>query len=111
MSWQRFAVNWTAPRDDCNTGTATEYDVRYSTSQIYDETTFLNATQVAGEPTPSVASTGECVEINNLTCNTLYCVAMRTRDKAGYWSPISNVASATTQSCQSQQEATCGGRK
>src|SRR5438477_20519 len=53
-----ITVNWTAPGDDGAVGTATAYDLRYSTSSI-TEGNFASASQVSGEPAPAVAGTAE----------------------------------------------------
>jgi len=44
-------ITWTAPGDDGATGTATNYDIRYSQSTITDAN-WASATKVIGEPTP-----------------------------------------------------------
>ncbi len=44
-------LNWTAPGDDGSTGTATSYDIRYSTSAI-TAGNFSSATQVSGGSGP-----------------------------------------------------------
>ncbi|MGB0930759.1 MAG: fibronectin type III domain-containing protein, partial [Chitinophagales bacterium] len=87
-------LEWTAPGDDENTGTATEYDIRYSTSPITSEN-FEDATQTEA-PTPSIAGSSESVIVYNLAQNTTYYFAMKTTDEMGYTSGISNVVSTLT---------------
>ncbi|UCC45128.1 MAG: fibronectin type III domain-containing protein [Candidatus Zixiibacteriota bacterium] len=89
-----ITVTWTAPGDDADVGTATQYDIRYATTTI-DESNWGSATQATSEPTPSVAGTGESHMLTNLETGNKYYIAIKTADEAGNWSAISNVASAT----------------
>lgn len=82
---------WTAPGDDGMAGRAQEYSLRYSTTPIA-EATFASATPAAGLPSPATAGTTETVTVGGLLPNTVYYFAIKTRDEAGNWSPISNVA-------------------
>ncbi len=88
-------LTWTAPGDDGNTGTATTYDIRYSTSTI-TAGNFSSATQVTGAPAPLVAGSNQSMTVGGLTANTTYYFAMKTADEVPNWSTISNVPSATT---------------
>jgi len=88
-------LSWTAPGDDGSTGTATSYDVRYSTATI-TEGNWGSATQATGEPTPSVAGTGENLTVSGLTASTLYYFAIKTSDEIPNVSAISDIASLTT---------------
>ena len=72
-------LNWTASGDDSNIGTATTYDIRYSTSVINDGN-WASATQVSGEPTPSVAGTSESMTISSLSSNITYYFGIKVRD-------------------------------
>ncbi len=90
-----ITLTWTAPGDDGNTGTATTYDIRYSTSTINDSN-WASATQVSGEPTPLVAGTNQSMVISGLSASTTYYFAMKTADEVPNWSTLSNVASGTT---------------
>ena len=49
-----ITLTWTAPGDDGTTGTATSYDIRYRTVSAVDDQNWATATQVTGEPTPTV---------------------------------------------------------
>jgi hypothetical protein len=89
-------LSWTAPGDDGSTGTATQYDIRYSTSSL-SEASWDAATQVAGEPTPSVAGTTENFEVTGLQPNTTYYFAIKTADEVPNWSGISNVVTKSTE--------------
>src|SRR3989344_120626 len=61
-------LTWTAPGDDGSTRTATTYDIRHSTS-IITSGNFSSATQVSGEPTPSVAGSGESMTVTGLSAS------------------------------------------
>lgn len=86
---------WTAPGDDGNCGTATSYDIRYSTSLITEEN-WSSATQATGEPTLSVAGTTESFTISGLAAETIYYVAIKTSDEVPNESALSNVVGTQT---------------
>jgi hypothetical protein len=88
-------LTWTAPGDDADTGTASLYDIRYSTSVI-TSVNWSSATQLTGEPTPSAAGTAESFNVTNLAPNTIYYFAIITADEVPNWSGLSNVAGVTT---------------
>ena len=90
-------LTWTAPGDDGNSGTASQYDIRYSTSNI-TETNWGDATQCTGEPTPKSAGNSESFVVTGLNPNTTYYFAVKTADEVPNWSLISNVPSTTTTS-------------
>lgn len=90
-----ITLGWTAPGDDSTTGTATSYDLRYSTSPI-TELNWASATQVANEPTPSVAGSSETITIENLSESTTYYFAIKTSDEVPNQSGLSNVLSVST---------------
>ncbi len=75
------SLTWTAPGDDGNVGTATEYDLRISDVPI-TEGNWDSCVQIEGEPVPSVAGTQESYE---------FYFAIKTVDEAGNWSLLSNV--------------------
>ncbi len=86
-------LNWTAVGDDGTTGTATSYDLRYSTATI-TEANWASATPVTGEPSPASAGTYESITISNLSPNTNYYFAIKVIDDSSNTSDLSNVASA-----------------
>ena len=86
---------WTATGDDSLTGTATSYDVRYSTSPI-TAANFASATSVSGVPAPAVAGTAQSVTVRTLSRQVTYYFAAKVSDEAGNASALSNVPSATT---------------
>jgi phosphodiesterase/alkaline phosphatase D-like protein len=90
-----IALTWTAPGDDAGVGTATSYDLRYSTSPITSGN-FASATTVAGEPTPQIAGTSQGMTVSGLSSNTTYYFAIKTSDEVPNTSAISNVPSAST---------------
>jgi hypothetical protein len=90
-------LTWTAPGDDGNIGTATSYDIRYSTAPITADN-FSSATQVTDEPVPQPASSTEIFTVNNLNPGTTYFFALKATDEVGNTSLLSNIASKTTTS-------------
>jgi len=87
---------FTSPGDDEDIGTASEYDVRYSSSDIVNEDDFNNANQLSGEPAPQAAGNSESIVVNGLASDTTYYFAIKTADEVPNWSGISNIDSATT---------------
>lgn len=92
-------LSWTSSGDDGASGTATSYDIRYSTSNITSDN-WASATQVSGEPTPLVAGTSQSMTIGSLSPSTTYYFAIEATDNAGNVSALSNIASITTLSLQ-----------
>ncbi|HBC47213.1 MAG TPA: hypothetical protein DCZ43_09220 [candidate division Zixibacteria bacterium] len=88
-------LHWTAPGDDGGAGTASQYDIRFSTSNINDAN-WASATQVINEPAPSVAGTAEAFTVSSLQPATIYYFAIKVADEASNWSALSNVAVETT---------------
>jgi len=89
-------LTWTAPGDDGSTGTATTYDIRYSTADITNETDWGNATEVSGEPTPLAASNSQSHTVTGLSASITYYFAIKTADEVPNWSGLSNVPSLAT---------------
>ena len=87
-------LRWTCVGDDGTTGTATSYDIRYSTAAI-TAANFASATAAASEPVPLIAGTVQTFTLSGLTTGTLYYVAMKVTDERGNVSLISNVVSGT----------------
>jgi len=90
-------LTWTAPGDDNNSGTATSYDLRHSTSSI-TSANWGSATPASGEPAPQIAGTSQSMTISGLSANTTYYFAIKTNDEANNVSGLSNVVSVTTES-------------
>jgi len=91
------ALSWTATGDDGTSGIAVEYDVRYSVAPI-TQANWDSAAQASAEPAPKLAGGAESFVVENLLPNTAYNFAIRAKDEAGNFSPISNATSATTDS-------------
>jgi hypothetical protein len=94
-SGKSILLTWTAPGDDGTTGTATSYDIRYSTSTI-TEGNFASATESEGEPTPQAAGTVQTMRVSGLNWNTTYYFAMKTSDEVPNTSTLSNAPNLTT---------------
>ena len=90
-----ISVRWNAPGNNGSTGTATSYDIRYSTSPI-TTANWNTATQATGEPAPAVAGTQQTFTLGGLGASTTYYVAMKASDGSGNVSGLSNVVSGTT---------------
>ncbi len=88
-------LGWTATGDDGEIGTASYYELRYSTSPI-DETSWSAATRAGNEPPPGPAGTPQSTEVRNLQADTLYYFAVKAFDEWGNGGPMSNVAFAST---------------
>lgn len=88
------SLSWTAPGNDGNVGTASSYDMRYSTSPINDFN-WTSVTQATGEPVPTVASTTQSMNISGLSPTTTYYFAIKSSDGTNV-SALSNVPTGTT---------------
>ncbi len=96
-----LTLEWNAPGDDGNVGTAALYEMKYATTRP-DTTTqsgwtawWSTATAISGMPTPLVAGTMQTVTVSpagGFIAGNTYFFAMRSRDEAGNWSTFSNVA-------------------
>lgn len=85
-------LEWTAPGDDGQIGTASLYELRVSGSPI-DEGNWSAATVVSDPPAPLPAGTRQRMVVRGLTYGTTCFFAIRTADEAGNWSGLSNVVS------------------
>ena len=90
-----ITLTWTAPGDDGDVGTASQYDIRYSTSMITEDS-WDTATQCQGEPAPQTAGEPETFVVTDLSPSTTYYFAIKTADEVPNWSSLSNVAQGTT---------------
>jgi chitodextrinase len=88
-------LGWTAVGDDSLTGTATSYDIRYSTSAI-TTASWATATQVSGEPAPQAPGSPQTYTVGGLARQRQYYFAIKAADDAGNVSALSNVPSGTT---------------
>ena len=91
-----MSLSWTAPGDDGNSGNATLYDIRYSTTAAIDGSNWSTATQATGAPMPRIAGSTETFVVTGLRASTLYYFALKAADEAPNWSAISNSPSGST---------------
>jgi hypothetical protein len=92
-----FRLTWTAPGDDGVLGVASEYDIRYATSPITDQT-WDSALQVVEEPSPKPAGSPDTMVTVGLESGINYFFAMKTGDEVPNWSATSNVYPAMASS-------------
>jgi len=85
----RIKLQWNAPGDDDDEGTASYYDIRYLTSPINDSN-WNNAAQFSNSPDPESAGTQQICEISGLSGGTIYYFAIKTYDDNDNESGISN---------------------
>ncbi len=86
-------LSWTAPGDDGNTGTASNYIIRYNTLLI-TEANWSASTDITGEPAPAPAGTTQSMTVTGLTPGQTYFFAIKSQDEVPNTSPISNSPSA-----------------
>jgi len=94
-SWNSVTLTWTTPGDDSLSGTASQFDVRYSTAPI-TAANFTSATRFLGTPVPTAPGTSQSVVVTGLAAATTYYFAIKTGDDVPNWSLVSNVVSKTT---------------
>jgi len=85
-----LTLTWTAPGDDGLSGTASQYDIRYSTSVIDTEAAWEAAAVVSDPPTPQPAASSEAFTVAGLNPGTRYYCALKTADEMPNWSDLSN---------------------
>jgi 3D (Asp-Asp-Asp) domain-containing protein len=90
-----ITLTWTAPGDDGNVGTASGYDIRYSSEPITLEN-WDALTECEGEPTPQPAGNSESYTVTGLDPGSTYYFALKTADEVLGWSELSNVPIGTT---------------
>jgi len=65
------------------------YDLRYDTNYLYNSgTSFIDAIQVEGEPSPKGPGTADTLVVTGLEPSTVYYFAMNVSDSMGNWSGI-----------------------
>jgi len=94
-----ITVKWTSPGDDGALGTATTYEMRWSTtkpdttSQASKLAWWNAATPVTGLPVPLVSGTEQSMTIiGPFLSGTYYYVMIRAADETPNWNDLSNVA-------------------
>jgi phosphodiesterase/alkaline phosphatase D-like protein len=96
QAWNSVTLSWTTPGDDSLSGNASQFDIRYSTSQI-TAANFSAATRwTTGVPTPTTSGTTQSVMVTGLTPATTYWFAIKTADEVPNWAGLSNVVSRAT---------------
>jgi hypothetical protein len=94
-----FTVLFNAPHEDCSSGgSVVEYAIRYSTTSFTEQNFWSNGSALLEIPGPDTPGTQQCADTYNLSQSTTFYVAMKSKDDAGNWSPLSNVVSTTTTS-------------
>ncbi len=91
----RIDLLWTAPGDDGIEGTASRYDIRYSTDPL-DEDNFVFGTRVDSIPDPAPSGQPEMTRVTDLAAGTTYYFGLRAFDEFGNRSGLSNVVAGTT---------------
>ena len=90
-------LQWTATGDDGATGTASGYDLRYSTtSPIQTDDDFANASRVDGLPEPAASGQTESFTVSGLPFETEVHFALRAYDELENTSALSNSVAAQT---------------
>lgn len=90
-----ITLRWTAPGDDGTIGQASRYDIRYATGPMTEQN-FSSTTPVSNPPYPQAAGREETLSVTGLQPATTYYFGLKTADEVPNWSPLSNVASAST---------------
>jgi chitodextrinase len=88
-------LSFSAVGDDSLSGTATSYDIRYSTAAI-TTANWATATQASGEPAPQTPGSLQTYTVRGLARQRQYYFAIKVSDDAGNLSALSNVPSGTT---------------
>lgn len=92
----QLTLAWTASGDDGTTGSATAYDIRYSTDPITGDVSFAGATAVEQSLAPKPAGQAESLVVPGLTAATRYYFALKVADEVPNTATLSNVLEATT---------------
>ena len=90
-----ITLSWTTPGDDSLLGTASSFDLRYSTSPI-TAANFGAATRFTSMPAPAASGTRQSVTVTGLTPATTYWFAIKTADEVPNWAGLSNVYQRAT---------------
>jgi len=92
-----LTLYWTAPGDNGNVGTASQYDLRYNTIPITAANWNTSTRITTGVPTPLVAGTAQEATFTFLAeSEVLIYFAIKAADERPNWSPLSNVVAYLT---------------
>ena len=97
-NYNNVTLRWDATGDDAYDGTASRYDLRMSTSQMYSDSDIENAQVVSGVQAPLVSGTPETFVVRNLDSGQRYFFAIRAIDdwgNVGDWSQVVEVITKT----------------
>jgi hypothetical protein len=83
-----ITLTWTAPGDDGMSGTATSYEVRYSTTGPINDGNWNSATEFLQSWTPLPGGSTETYDVTGLTSLTTYWFAIKTADEVPTWSGV-----------------------
>jgi len=89
-----ITLQWTAPGDDGDNGTADHYQIRYSVQNI-TEANWESATLFSSNLPPASAGTIQNISINSLNYETDYFFAIKAFDDFDNESPLSNIAESS----------------
>jgi len=92
---QTVTLHWTAPGDDGTQGTATSYEIRYSTTPL-NSVHWLGASLAADPPSPLASGEAQELRITGLLSDTPYYFGLKATDESKNQSVLSNLALATT---------------
>lgn len=92
-----ITLRWTAPGGDGGHGAASSYDLRYSRSEI-TESTWEDATEVQGLPTPRGAGSSETFVVTDLDRGESYFFGLKSVDDRQTESELSNIVGGSTRS-------------
>jgi hypothetical protein len=84
-------VHWTATGDDSLTGTAAQYELRWSTSAITPANFAAANLVTSGVPLPAAPGTVQAAQVQGLDRSRDLWFAIRVRDEVNNWSELSNV--------------------
>ena len=99
-----LVLEWAAPQDMPTLGPVAAYDLRYSNSPLND-VNFAAATPMSTQPVPHAPGAYEAYPVTGLVSGQPYFYALRSRDSAGNWSAVSNVASVNAQGIDTKPPA------
>ncbi|MHB8922818.1 MAG: TolB family protein, partial [Thermoleophilia bacterium] len=88
-------LSFTSPGDDGSAGTAQYYDIRYSKSQITEDS-WNDAVPLEKMLLPQVAGSPESVTVTGLDAGTVCYFALKAEDEVLHCSPISNIVKTMT---------------